>query len=383
MPRPIRTVLYFVLLLLAIVWLAARDAPPASDETVRDVTEQRMEETLASLRADVAKDGRVVIVLGDSSMLWHLMLGPDDTLASLLEREAERVGLTVRVVAHEGFDPVAYYLLVDAIAALRPEAVVLTANLQAFTDSWFRHVRMKHPQLAAFVRPGRVLEAIDLPLELAGITDASLVVKPALRVLGASDLPETLDGYRTRLRARLDALLTAGVKTAAAGAAIAEAATPPQIRLARRQSVAPPAGQLPHRGQILGSSAFRFMDLYPMRLDRRQATVRVLAATVRDLVARDVRTIVLIAPLHLQALRGTGAYARRDLAGAVRVVSDAVVANGGIPVDLTSTLPEESYFTDRYTHFTAAGNRIVADQFLDELRRIVTTKERRSTAAAR
>jgi hypothetical protein len=124
---------------------------------------------------------------------------------------------------------------------------------------------------------------------------------------------------------------------------------------------------------VLAKGAFRFTDLYPANLDREQSTVRVLGATVRDLVARDVRTVVLLAPLHLQALKLTGAYAQRNLPQAVRVIAETTTAGGGAALDLTEALPEEALFADRYTHFTAEGNRLVADRFLDELRRLLET----------
>ncbi len=85
-------------------------------------------------------------------------------------------------------------------------------------------------------------------------------------------------------------------------------------------------------------------------------------------MARDVRTIVLLAPLHLQALKLTGAYAQRNLPQAVRVIAEAATAGGGVALDLTELLPEEALFADRYTHFTADGNRRVTERFLDELR---------------
>ena len=396
MSRPIRIVVYCVLLLLAIVWLADRAAPPppAAEEAERDVTTEQMEATLAALRRDAAADGRLVIVLGDSSLLGHLPLAPDETLAVMLERGGEQAGIPIRVIAYDGFDAVAYYMLVDEIAALRPAAVVLTANLQSFTDAWFRRVRMKHPQLAAFVHPPRVPEAIRLPLELAGVTDASLLVKPVLRAIGATDLTEKIDGYRTRVRERLDAILVRGAKTAIADAGTAHAAEPPQPgampslvpmpapmiggRGARQRNLGRPVVPPGNRGQVLTKGAFMFTDLYPLNLERDQSTVRVLAAAVRDLAARDVRTIVMLAPLHLQALRMTGAYTQRNLPQAVRVIEDAVAAGGGTSLDLTEILPEESFFADRYTHFTADGNRRVADRMLEEVRGAVE-----SAAAAR
>ncbi|MEO6026948.1 MAG: SGNH/GDSL hydrolase family protein [Candidatus Binatia bacterium] len=413
--RPIRIVAYLILILIGLVWVAARSAPPiVVAEEDRDVTIAAMEETLAELRRATAEHGPLVIVVGDSSLGWHPPLGPDEWLKRMLEREEGRVGFPVRVVQHDGYDAVAYYLLVDQLAALRPAAVVLTANLQSFTDEWFKRTRMKHPQLAAFIRPLRVPAAMQLPLELAGITDASLVVKPVFRVLGASDVPEQIDGYRTRLREGLDDWLARSSKSAMATGGVAwadPAPAPPGVSApapgpaipavgapAVPSNVVPPPGggapvpaapvapkpMMPLPGALPGKNArrpnapaagagvmakgaFRFMDLYPENLAADQSTVRVFAATVHDLVARGVRTVVVLAPLHLQAAKATGAYVSRNLPQAEKVVRELTVDNGGHFVDLAEVLPQESYFVDRYTHFTADGNRIVLDKLLAEL----------------
>jgi hypothetical protein len=113
------------------------------------------------------------------------------------------------------------------------------------------------------------------------------------------------------------------------------------------------------------------MDLYPANLDPSQSTVRVLGATVRDLTRRGVPTIVFMAPLHVQAAKVTGAYTQRNLPRAVQVVGAATTQNGGRYVDLAEVLPQESYFVDRYTHFNGDGNRIVRDELLDAVARIV------------
>jgi hypothetical protein len=137
-------------------------------------------------------------------------------------------------------------------------------------------------------------------------------------------------------------------------------------RARRGGNVAPP----PLGAPVLAKGAYRFMDLYPSKLDASQSTVRVLAATVRDFTRRGVPTIVFMAPLHVQAAKLTGAYTERNLPRAVKVVGAATTENGGAYVDLAEVLPQESYFVD-YTHFNADGNRIVRDKLLDEVRRII------------
>jgi hypothetical protein len=388
-PRPLRTVAYLVIALLATAWIAVRQAPPPLvPELDRDVTVERMEATLASLRASLTADPNTVILLGDSSMLEHFIIPREKTLELLLETDGPKVGLPMRVVAYNGFDPIAYYLLADVIAALHPRAVVLTANLQAFTDDWFSHSEMKHPQLAAYVRPTRAFQAMSLSLDLAGISNSSLAVKPLLRLFGASEVPEILDGYRKRFRATLDGMLSRRPTAAAslattiaaalngsrfdsAVAAAAEGAPAPRPTSGGANPPVPgrPSGRQPVPGQLTMRSAFRRLDLYPFHLKREQASVRVLEATVRDLVASSVRTFVLVTPLHLNALKLTGAYQRRDIEGALALIRDVTVTSGATPIDLSQALPDEDYFTDELTHFSVEGNRIVAARLIAELTR--------------
>src|SRR4051812_2856193 len=116
--RPVRIVAYTILILVGLVWIAARCAPPiVVAEEDRDVTIAAMDETLAELRRATAEHGPLVIVVGDSSLGWHPPLAAGESLREMLVREGERAGLPVRVVQHDGYDAVAYYLLVDKLAA--------------------------------------------------------------------------------------------------------------------------------------------------------------------------------------------------------------------------------------------------------------------------
>ncbi|HEY2387800.1 MAG TPA: hypothetical protein VGK30_12625 [Candidatus Binatia bacterium] len=361
MARPVRIAAYTAALLVSLALIAKHRPPsPAPGDDDGNVTVARMEVALTPVRARIARDPRNVVVVGDSSMLSHYTLPPDETLAALLEHDAPTHGLSVSAVAFEGFDAVAYYLLADELAALHPRAVVLIANLQTFTAAWFRRTHMKHPQLAAFVRPRRALEAMLLPLEQAGITNASLVVLPILRLLGASTMPAALNGYRVRFHDALDTAAT----SVRAGDAIADAAPlAPGPLPGPKRRLPPQAGIRPQGGE----SAFRRVDLYPQHLRRDQATIQILAAAVRDLRRHGVRVVVALAPIHLQALQMTGALTGRDIPGALTLVREITRARGGISIDLSEALPRGTYFTDVYTHFSADGNRLVAEAMLTQL----------------
>lgn len=384
MPRYLRTMVETLVLLVVLVAIAYRMRPPVEAPATDAPVALRVAEAearLASVAERVTAEPRTAVVLGDSSLLDHGTLRPEKTLAVMLEGAGGQAGVPLRVLAAPGFDAVAYYLLADALSARRPGAVVLIANLQTFSDSWFRNLRIKHPDLVAFVRPTRALEAIALPLDEAGVSDASVLTMPLLRRLRVPELPAMLRGYREAFRSRLSGAAAPPLRRQPALAPGAGKRVPPGGGVGRPwpRRAAPPrpgAGRLPKppptrtrpRGPATWtSSPFRRTDLYPAALNRDAPAVDVMAAAVRALTARGVRTIVVLAPLHLQALKLTGAYARRDVAGAVAVVRAVSVESGAAVIDLTEALPEETYFSDAYTHFTEEGNRLVTDALIGAL----------------
>jgi hypothetical protein len=266
-------------------------------------------------------------------------------------------------VAYRGFDAVAYYLLADALLATGARSVALVVNLQALTDGWFRNLNIKHPELVAFLGLGRVPEALLLPLELAGVSDASLVTQPALRAIGMSAMPELLRDLREGFRQRLLPGFPAEAEAATAEPPADERGPRPRAK-GRAMGGRRPA---PWQPGLWGTSPFRHTDLYPDHLRRDAAAVRVLEATVRRLAQSGARVAVVLAPLHVQALRVMGAYERRGIEESLEVIRALSTERGAAIVDLSHFLLEERYFSDAYTHFTAEGNVIVAAEALQGL----------------
>ena len=68
-----------------------------------------------------------------------------------------------------------------------------------------------------------------------------------------------------------------------------------------------------------------------------------------------VKLVELAAPVRSARILdlGTGT-------GVVAIHAAQRLESGGEVLDLTEALPQESYFSDAYTHFTEDGNRIVA-----------------------
>lgn len=381
MTRTLRIATYTVVLLVGILVLAVRHRPAPSepDERTKAVSVSEMEHTLSELRAALRQEPETVLVVGDSSLIEHEVLGPKQTIRNMLEAQGAAAGIPIRVLARRGFDGVAYYSLADTFVALRPRAIVLLGNLQAFTDTWFRNQQIKHPDLVAFLNLWRVPQALSLPLELAGITDATIASLPVLRLVGMTDLPDALREWRSHFHDTvLDSL---GPRPASASENVAGIQAPPagQATPAPR----PPVPRVPAMGPVPGgrgrrkagifqpgiwvTSPFRHPEYYPDHLDPADPAVRVFTAAVRRLSSAGVRTIVLLAPVHLQALRMTTAYKTRDIPGTIRVLREASEANGAMVLDLTHTIGEERFFVDAYTHLNEEGNRIVVEEALRQL----------------
>ena len=381
MTRTLRIVSYTAAFLLVTLVLAVRHRPamPEHAENTKAVGVAEMEHTLAALRTAVDQDPATVLLVGDSSLVEHEVLAPEQTIRHMLETRGAAVGAPIRVLARHGFDGVAYYSLADSFVALRPRAIVLLTNLQAFTNTWFRNVKIKHPDLVAFLKPWHVPQALALPLERAGIADATIASLPLLRLIGMTDLPEALRDWRLQFH---DSMLKGlGPRPAEASEGVAGKAAPPSGQVGPAPTI--PAPHVPAMGPVPGgrgappkamfqpgiwvTSPFKHPEYYPAHLDPAAPPVRVFTAALRRLHAAGVPTIVLLAPVHIQALRMNTGYTTRDIPGTIRVLREASEANGAMVLDLTHAIGEERLFVDAYTHLNEEGNRMVVDETLRQL----------------
>ena len=388
MARALSIASYTVAILVVVFVLAARHPPalPAREEDTKAVGVAEMARTLGELRTALDRDPATVLLVGDSSLIEHEVLAPEQTFRNMIETRGAAAGTPIRVLARRGFDGVAYYSLADAFVTLRPRAVVLLGNLQAFTDAWFGNTKIKHPDLVAFLRPWHVPQALALPLESAGIADATVASLPLLRLVGMTDLPEALRDWRTHFHdTMMDRL---GPQPAEASDGAAGNPAPPSGGQAA--PIAPvPAPRVPPMGPVPGgrgvrpkamfqqglwvTSPFKHPEYYPDHLDAEAPAVRVFAAALRRLSRAGVRTIVLLAPVHLQALRMNTAYKTRDIPGTISVLREVSEANGAAVIDATHTIGEERLFVDAYTHLNEDGNRIFVDETLRQLSALLSS----------
>jgi hypothetical protein len=260
-----------------------------------------------------------VVWMGDSTVL--MPRGAE--VPSLVEELAgTHPPIEVRAVAGKGFDFYAHYFVLERVLALRPDLVVLVANLRALAPNedapgWY-------DDLASALPVGELPRAFGLPLAPARLGAARLVLMQCLRVPACEAGAIGLDDFRTWAN---DSWRTASQ---------------------------PVFG--PERGIPPPTERYMVHRLYDVTLAPDAAMPRMLDAIVGRLHAAGIPVLVYAAPAPVQVLRAEGLdeAERRNVA----VVGEVTVAGGGRFVDLHEALDGDE--VDKWAHYSVAGSRKLA-----------------------
>jgi len=274
--------------------------------------------------------------VGDSSVVSY---PAGRTLPERVQQASEGLqagprGIHVSSLAMPGAGPFDYYFLADQIAEARPDAVVIALNLDHFSRAW--QGAYSRPQLAALIEPGRLGEALLLPLHWTGLTTDRLLFSMGLVQAGGYDPLYWLTLRQAqvgRARDRFERWLQSGdqptpeqtFRDRVDEQTIARVFTSPDIRHYRRDAL------LEHYGESLAG------------LDPNQPVIRVLAATVARLREADIEVLVYLAPVEVSWLDAQGVLGREGFARTIAVVKQAVEASGGHFADLHAALPAEAF----------------------------------------
>ncbi len=272
-------------------------------------------------------DRRPLIVwMGDST----LEIPAAATLPHLVERRlALRGPVDVRAVDGPGFDFYAHYFVLERVLALRPDLIVMTANLRLLVPNpdapgWYN-------DLASALPPRELPRAARLPLAPARLSAARLALLQCLRASVCETLGLDLDAFRIW-------------------------ATGAWVRVAGPILGPEPAIALPKPRDVL-------RKFYDITLSADSALVEVLAATVGRAEAAGVPTVVYFAPMPLDLLAAAGlddpGRWRRN-AGVLRAATESA---GGTFVDLHDALGARE--VDAMAHYDATGARRLAERLTD------------------
>lgn len=265
------------------------------------------------------RSAALAFLLGDSTFR------PPHSYPALLRRRLAPQA-EVRPLWAPGMGPAEHYLLLGRALALRPQAVVLVANLRLLWGDgplWY-------PDLLTLLPPGELPHALRLPFHAREVGAARLILASLLGTL-PTDMPLYLftGGH---VWARRVPLLrwTEPLRSA-------RAHDPERLRELRTERV----------------------GRYGERLYPGHPALAMIGASVEQARRRGARVLVLVSPAPVQRLIEAGVYREAALDDRVARVCEVTVKNGGECLDLHDALAAED-FSDDLGHFSASGVERVA-----------------------
>lgn len=311
---------------------------------------------LARLAAGAGGREERIAFLGDSTAVADppTRAVPHQLALAANRRTGGEPRVHVFSLAHPGLGPSDFYFLADEVARARPDAVVLTFNPASLARVWAR--RLNRPQLAGWIRPGRLPEAVSMPLDWIDVTADELLLYAGLVRAGLADAWRWISAEQARVgsaRAALEQALDARGGDGRAGAHARF--TRARIEVLRARAAEPGGARTGLLGRY--GVALRGLSADHPILD-------VLGATVRLFAERNIRVLVYFVPVNVEDLREAGVYDRRGLERTASAVANAVRSNGGEFADLHDLLPDAA-FRDPQGHYAHTGSvdgpRLVAE----------------------
>jgi len=284
--------------------------------------------------AEAGRGGRrTVAFLGDSGVVsYPAGQTVPERLQQVLDAEPAAGHPLVASLGMSGSGPFDYYCLADRIAVARPDVVVVSLNLDHFSDAW--RSAYSRPQLAGWIAPGRIPDALGLPFHWIGLTTDRLLAYVVVVQAGASDTWYRL-GLRQaqvgRARGRFESWLQGDdppeerFREAADARTIARVFSGPDLRHYRR------AGLLEHYRSTLDG------------IPPDHPVLEALTGTLRRLRAGGARVLVYLAPLEVTWLEEQGVLGEDGFRTTVARVRAAVEGSGGAFADLHDALPADSF----------------------------------------
>lgn len=291
-----------------------------------------------------------VVWAGDSTIMEF------DDLPTHAHLVARRIlapaGARGLVLAAPNMDFFAYWNLAGRIAALRPELVVLVANVRGLAPTGGPK---KLGDLTGEVDLADLPTAFALPYYLRGMTAPGLLLARALRAEAAEGAFLTLEGARRNAQ---------------------EASV--WARLGPKDPAVPPAALF---ARLVANTGER-LAAYDRPLGDDSPLLGYVRASVARLVRDGIAVVVVVTPMPWERAATFGLYELGRVAPRIDVLRGAVEQAGGRLIDLHRSLVT-SEFRDSDCHLTRAGADHVAGLLAPEIERILVERGRLSVPAGR
>ncbi|GAB4348918.1 MAG: hypothetical protein Kow0099_31720 [Candidatus Abyssubacteria bacterium] len=292
----------------------------------------------APLREPASATGNIVIFFGDSSVAQPPWAEPDAPgIPALLQTEL--AGCRVVDWSYSAAALFDYYCLLFEARKHSPALVVIPINWRNLGPlSWERGTRPAFPELSAAVP---LDGPSSRPLHSWGIHRshqlASRAGRPLVYLTGLRAFARNKSGRAPHDSARFDS--------------------------------APPPGEL-----ITYLSDARLFGTYSHvdPTDEQVEALRLLARVSRH--HGGPRLLLYITPIHIEEMRTRNAHKTEAVLHSIAALTEALAAEGVKCVNLAAILSERD-FIDTAEHYTAAGNRAIAEALAPEVRRLLRSSD--------
>jgi hypothetical protein len=324
----------------------------------------------------------LVLMLGDSMIdsSVHMRDPRREALPERLELELHRSrpGGRVRIapLRWPAFGPFDAYFLADEIAATDTEYVIVCFNFRSLSERW--QAARTRRELAGWLAPDRIGEALRLPLHEVGLSPDRLLLYQAAKHSGEFDAWYGLRREQSRVQRLLG---KAREFLAGQGAINPYLAFRDVVRFenlrSRRRPGSRPETSSEYLETLYGAVLSGVTPDHPV--------MQVLEASLRRFHDAGMQTLLVALPLNVELLQLDGMLdQRRGLETTLSALQEISDASGARFVDLHDLLPQMG-FRDEPNHLTfrgrVDGHQRVVDALVPEVLRLVDRKGRQPAAS--
>lgn len=321
---------------------------------------QRLSEASESSGSSTSDIKRVVF-LGDSTTLAL----PPRLQAATKRFASGRPVIEVYSLAAPGQTPFDQYFLSEEVIRAGPDGIVVSINLAAFSDMF--RLRFNKPELAGWIPPARLPEAMRLPLGWIGLSLDRMLLYVSMVELGADRMWHRLRTEQARFnraRTRLEDRARNAFGIGRSG----------DYRVHHNWARMKEIHQTPTRYSLKG--AYRAYGPVLAGVESEHPILAVLSALLGAYRRAEIPTLAYVVPVNVEHLEHLGIDTEGGLVLTLERIEAVARKNGARFADLHSILPDAA-FRDAGGHLHAHGGE------LSEQRPLVETLARRMVTLIR
>ena len=260
---------------------------------------------------------------------------------ALNQKYSRKPAILVSSLAFLAMGPASYYFLSDRIIKARPDLIVWEISFTHASERW--HRVLPRPELAAWMAPERIPDALNMPVEYIGLTADELLFYNLIVQTGQQDIWQKALNQLSRVD-KVRGIVEE--KTSAYTGSRAEFLFFLSVALTNLHNLQQDGnplrynqlGEIKHFGGVLSG------------IEPGHPTLRFVTATVRQFREAGIPIVVYLNPINFQHLKKLGLIQPDRFRKSLNSFRLSVTDAGGNFLDLHRLLPDD-HFADMSGHF--------------------------------